>query len=240
METIAGIWMRMRGFGLALVVLTVCHGFGAAIAADSVPIALSQEGLTGSAWILVRQDGSPSIKDIVLAAGGAIGGGAEGGIIERWELDGKTLVLWAQGGSKFQIFDRSELSAKGRPVLLGYMADAPDIPARLLLSLSEAERNHALSADALTGTAWTLRNDDGSVAQERIQLKPGGEVGGVPAGDPFIDGWSAEDGELTLAKGGRATFRFSFPTEDSEGRRVLNGYLTMNAYQELTLVEAAP
>lgn len=230
--------MHARVLGLAFAALSLLSG--AAAGEDAKPIALSQEGLAGTSWVLVREDGSPSIKEIVLAAGGAISGGAEGGIIERWEVDASRLVFWAQGGSRFQFFDRSELSPKGRQVLLGHMADASDIPARLLLSMTEDERKAALSADALAGTAWTLRNDDGSVAQERIELKPGGAVGGVPAGDMFIGRWSAKDGELTLEKDGRATFRFSFPTEDATGRRVLNGYLTMNPYQELTLIEAAP
>ncbi len=229
--------MRMGALGLAVVVLSASFFAGAN---ERAPIAVSQEGLTGTSWVLVRDDGSPSIKEIVFAEGGAIGGGAEGGMIERWEIDGSKLVLWAQGGAKFQIYGRSELSPKGRPVLLGHMADAPEIGTRLLLSMTEDEREAALSADALAGTAWTLRNDDGSVARERIELLPGGAIGGVPAGDPFIAGWSAADGELALEKDGRATFRFSLPTEDARGRRVLNGYVSMNPYQELTMVEAAP
>ena len=99
-----------------------------------------------------------------------------------------------------------------------------------------------MTVEALTGTTWQLRNDDGSVAQERIGLAAGGKVEGVAADDMWIDGWSVADGKLVLSKGGSANFRFAFPTEDRQGRRVLNGYLTMNAYQELTLVEtgAAP
>jgi hypothetical protein len=213
---------------------------GAEAADGRVPVALSQEGLAGTSWVLVRENGSPSIKEIVLAAGGAIGGGAEGGMIERWEVAASQLVFWGQGESKFQIFDRSQLSPMGQPVLLGHMADATDIPARLLLSLTEDERRAVLTTDALAGMVWTLRNHDGSVVQARIELQPGGAVSGVPANDPFIGGWSAKDGELTLEKDGRATFRFSFPTEDAEGHRALNGYLTMNPYQELTLVEVAP
>lgn len=49
--------------------------------------------------VLSREDGSPSIMEIVFAPGGAMGGGAEGRMIEWWEVDASRLVLWAQGGA---------------------------------------------------------------------------------------------------------------------------------------------
>lgn len=200
-------------------------------------IAIEAAALTGTAWVIVRDDGSPATKNLVLDAGGAIGGGAQGGYLERWDVADGALVLWAQGGSKVYVFDRTSLSAHGRPTLSGHPADFPDGSARLILAETAEAIAAQITVEALTGTVWQLRNDDGEVAQERIGLAPGGKVEGVPDGDMWIDGWSVAAGELVLSKGGRASFKFAFPTEDGQGRRVLNGYLTMNAYQELTLVE---
>jgi hypothetical protein len=225
--------------------LPVCPQPAAAAAPPAAApgaIALDTAALTGTAWVIVRDDGSPSTKDLVLEAGGAIGGGAQGGYLERWEVADGALVLWAQGGSKLSVYDRSSVSPGGRPTLTGHPADYPEGSARMILALTPEAIAAQLTAETLTGTTWQLRNDDGEVAQERIVLAADGKVEGVPEGDMWIDGWSVADGMLVLAKAGRATFKFAFPTEDAQGRRVLNGYLTMNAYQELTLVEtgAAP
>jgi hypothetical protein len=200
-------------------------------------IALDTAALTGTAWVIVRDNGSPSTKDLVLDAGGAIGGGAKGGYLERWEVADGALVLWAQGGSKLSIFDHSSVSPGGRPTLTGHPADFPEGSVRMILAQTPEVIAAQLTEEALTGTTWQLRNDDGEVAQERIVLAADGKVEGVPAGDVWIDGWSVADGALVLSKAGRATFKLAFPTEDAQGRRVLNGYLTMNPYQELTLVE---
>ena len=223
--------------------LPVCPQPGATAGpAQAGTIAIDAAALTGTAWVIVRDDGSPSTKNLVLAEGGAIGGGAEGGMIEKWEVADGALVLWAQGGSKLYLFDASSVSPHGRAALSGHPADFPEGFARMILALTPEQEAAQMTAEALTGTVWQLRNDDGSVAQERIGLAAGGKVEGVAADDMWIDGWSVADGKLVLSKGGSANFRFAFPTEDRQGRRVLNGYLTMNAYQELTLVEtgAAP
>lgn len=220
--------------------LPVCPQPAAAVAptpSQSGAMEINAAALTGTRWVTVRDDGSPSIKDLVLDPNGAIGGGAKGGFLEKWEVSGGVLVLWAQGGSKASIFDKSSLSPLGRPTVTGHPADLAEGTVRMILAMTPDAVAAQMTADALTGTEWQLRNDDGSVAQERIVLAPGGKVEGVPEGDVWIDGWSLADGELVFAKGGRATFKFSFPTEDLQGRRVLNGYLTMNAYQELTIVE---
>lgn len=220
--------------------LPVCPQPAAAAAqAEDHPgaIALDAAALSGTAWVIVRDNGSPSTKNLVLDPGGAIGGGAQGGYLEKWEIADGALVLWAQGGSKVYIFDASSLSSHGRPTLTGHPADFPEGSARMILALTPEAIAAQLTADALTGTVWQLRNDDGEVAQERIGLAPDGKVEGVPQGDMWIDGWSLADGELVLSKAGHANFKFAFPTEDVQGRRVLNGYLTMNPYQELTLVE---
>jgi len=206
-------------------------------AAAGAAIPLSAEGLTGTSWMQVDAAGAPRIKDMKLDAGGKIGGGAEGGFVEKWEVADGALVLWAQGGSKYAIYDASVLSPSGRPTLTGFSPDVPEVKQRMIQALSAEAIAAMLTVEALTGTTWQLRNDDLSVAQETIVLLADGKVGGVAADDYWIDSWTVEEGKLVLKKGSSANFRFALPTEDESGRRVLNGYLTMNAYQELTLVE---
>lgn len=206
-------------------------------ASQSGAMEINEAALTGTGWVSVRDDGSPSIKNLVLEPEGSIGGGAKGGFLERWEVSNGALVLWARGGSKASIFDKSSLSPRGRPTLTGRPADLAEGTVRMILALTPDAVAAQMTADALTGTEWQMRNDDGSVAQERIVLAPDGKVGGVPEGDVWIDGWSLTDGELVFSKGSHATFKFAFPTEDVMGRRVLNGYLTMNPNQDLTIVE---
>lgn len=206
-------------------------------ASGGAAIPLSVEGLTGTSWMQVDEAGSPSIKDMKLDAEGKIGGGAEGGFVEKWEIADGKLVLWAQGGSKYAVYETSTVSAGGRPTLTGFTPDFPEIKLRMIQVLSPEAVAAMMTVEALTGTTWQLRNDDGSVAQEKIELLADGKVGGVAADDYWIDSWTVEEGKLVLKKGSSANFRFDLPTEDATGRRVLVGYLTMNAYQELTLVE---
>lgn len=205
---------------------------------DAQPIPLEQAALTGTAWIIVQEDGSPRVKDLVLDVDGTIGGDARGGMYDGWQVTDGKLVL-SSGGAPSLTFDSSSISPNGRPTLKGHAGEDAGQPVRMISVLPPETVSSQMTAAALTGTNWQLRNDDGDVARERIGLAADGRVEGVPAGDVWIDGWSVADGELTLSKSGRANFRFSFPTEDGQGRRVLNGYLTANPYQSLTLVELA-
>jgi hypothetical protein len=211
---------------------------GAALAEPAIPI--ETEALSDTSWVLVAPSGEPTVKDMKLERGGTVGGGAKGGMLERWEVVDGALVIWAQGGSKAALFEEALVSPRGRPTLKGHSPDFPESKTRAILALTSEQLAAAMTSEALTATSWQMRNDDGSVAKETLTLAAGGKVEGIAADDYWIDAWSIEDGELVFRKKGSANFRFAFPTEDDAGRRVLNGYLSINPYQELTLVEMEP
>ena len=208
---------------------------GAALAEPGISI--DTEALSDTSWVFVKATGEPTVRDVKLERGGTVGGGAKGGMLERWEVIDGALVIWAQGGSKADLFDESLVSPRGRPTLRGHSPDFPESKTRAILALTPEQLAAAMTSDALTATSWQMRNDDGSVAKETLILAAGGKVEGIAADDYWIDSWSIEENELVFRKAGSANFRFAFPTEDDAGRRVLNGYLSMNPYQELTLVE---
>jgi hypothetical protein len=200
-------------------------------------LAISSEALRDTKWIGVYADGTRWAKEVVFGADGKLGGVFTTPLLYEWSVEDGVVVVRAENEVVTYLFDQVSLVG-GRKVLSGYPQGMKEFPTWLIAMLTAEETAALLDPAALAGTAWMMRQDSKTV-HERLTLEASGAVGGIPANDYWIDSWAVEDGMLVFKKGGSASFRFADPTIDGDAVTVLNGYLAMNPYQELSLKRLA-